>query len=403
MAVIYGKMIDYLTLIQNHNISEDEFSYQISKYSLYLIYIAISTFVATYIYMATWVYTGERYNSIEDMSEITTRIVNDTYLIQDGISEKASLSFQVKNKFSYLLFDFIDRITSAIINKFIAIFAKRSLDNYSLAEKIAEESIIRTTMAFGIQEKLSNIYDNYLVNAKNEGIKKSILQEVKLIRANTLFKVINAFFPVIIGAFSLANVAPDLQAFAIAVGNIGLVLPIDSASPNGEIPAHVEGHIQFKNVSFSYPSRPNVKVLDNILLDIKSGTSVAIVGASGSGKINNVAHGLIGSIYESMSDEEKYKMIKNACEISNADEFIVRLPNQYETMVGEGEILLPRGQKQHIAIARAIVKDSKILLLDEATSALGSISEKIVQNALNKTSKNRTELKIFVLKAEADI
>ncbi|CAG8805061.1 2941_t:CDS:2, partial [Racocetra fulgida] len=112
MTVIYGKMVDYLTLIQNHEISEDEFSYQISKYSLYLIYIAIITFVATYIYMATWVYTGERitqqirerylrailwqniaYFDNVSAGEITTRIVNDTYLIQNGISEKASLSF----------------------------------------------------------------------------------------------------------------------------------------------------------------------------------------------------------------------------------------------------------------------------------------------------------------------
>lgn len=117
MTVIYGKMVDYLTLIQNHEISEDEFSYQISKYSLYLIYIAIITFVATYIYMATWIYTGERitqqirerylrailrqniaYFDNVSAGEITTRIVNDTYLIQDGISEKASLAFQV-NKF----------------------------------------------------------------------------------------------------------------------------------------------------------------------------------------------------------------------------------------------------------------------------------------------------------------
>ncbi|CAG8845110.1 25590_t:CDS:2, partial [Gigaspora margarita] len=107
---------------------------------------------------------------------------------------------------------------------------------------------------------------------------------------------------------------------------------------------------------------------------------------------NNVAHGLIGSMYKDLSDEVKYQRIKNACEISNADEFIVRLHNQYETMVGEGGILLSGGQKQHIAIARAIVKDPKKLFLDEATSALDSQSKKIVQDALNKASKNRTTI-----------
>ncbi|CAG8648784.1 21032_t:CDS:2, partial [Racocetra persica] len=72
MAVIYEKMVDCLTLIQNYNIFEDEFSYQISKYSLYLIYIAINTFVAIYIYIAIWVYTGERYNSIRDTTNDST-------------------------------------------------------------------------------------------------------------------------------------------------------------------------------------------------------------------------------------------------------------------------------------------------------------------------------------------
>ncbi|CAG8802501.1 35110_t:CDS:2, partial [Racocetra persica] len=175
-------------------------------------------------------------------------------------------------------------------------------------------------------------------------------------------------------AFSLANIVPDLQAFAIAVGasakileTIDLVLPIDSVSPTGEIPDHVEGHFQFKNVLFSYPSRSNVKVLDNISLYIEPGTSVAIISTSDSEKINNVAHGLISSTYEDLSVEEKYKMIKNICEISNTNKFIVRLPNYY-----------------------AIVRDLKILFLDEATSALDSQSEKIVYDTLNKVSKNRT-------------
>ncbi|CAG8583643.1 17914_t:CDS:10, partial [Cetraspora pellucida] len=464
MTVIYGKIVDYLTLINNHEISEDEFSYQISKYSLYLIYIAIITFVATYIYMATWVYTGKRimqqirerylrailrqniaYFDNVSAGEITTRIVNDTYLIQDGISEKASLSFQYAIQFiSAFIIAFIISwkmtlviccvilligLTSLIINKFITIFAKRSLDNYSFAGKIAEKSIsiIRTTVAFGIQKKLSNIYDNYLVNAKNEGIKKSILQGVT---SEKIFRVINTFFAVIIGAFSLANIALDLKVFAIAVGagtkileTIDLVPPIDSASPTGKIPDHVEGHIQFKNVSFSYLSRPNVKVLDNISLDIEPGTSVAIVGASGSGKMapqqislveqepvlfndtifNNVAYGLIGSIYDEKSDNEKYKIIINACQISNADEFIVRLPNQYETMVGEGGIFLSGGQKQRIAIARAIVRDPKILFLDEATSALDSQSEKITIIVTHQLSTIRNTTKIIVMNEGAII
>ncbi|CAG8721928.1 10558_t:CDS:2, partial [Racocetra persica] len=104
----------------------------------------------------------------------------------------------------------------------------------------------------------------------------------------------------------------------------------------------------------------------------------------------NVAHGLIGSIYENISQDKKRIMIEHACQMSNAHGFIMKLPDKYESMVGEGGVLLSGGQKQRIAIARAIIKDPKILLLDEATSALDSRSEGIVQDALDKASKNRT-------------
>ncbi|CAG8752931.1 10351_t:CDS:2, partial [Cetraspora pellucida] len=106
----------------------------------------------------------------------------------------------------------------------------------------------------------------------------------------------------------------------------------------------------------------------------------------------NVAHGLIGSVYENIPQDKKRIMIEHACQISNAHGFIMKLPDKYESMVGEGGVLLSGGQKQRIAIARAIVKDPKILLLDEATSALDSRSEGIVQDALDKASKDRTTI-----------
>ncbi|CAG8761681.1 16888_t:CDS:2, partial [Racocetra fulgida] len=108
----------------------------------------------------------------------------------------------------------------------------------------------------------------------------------------------------------------------------------------------------------------------------------------------NVAHGLIGSVYEHLSDDKKREMIENACKMANAHDFIMNLPDKYETMVGERGFLLSGGQKQRIAIARAIVKDPKILLLDEATSALDTQSEGIVQDALDKASKGRTTIVI---------
>jgi ABC-type methionine transport system ATPase subunit len=108
----------------------------------------------------------------------------------------------------------------------------------------------------------------------------------------------------------------------------------------------------------------------------------------------NIAHGLIGSVYENIDKDERRVMIEQACKMANAHDFIMNLPDKYETNVGERGFLLSGGQKQRIAIARAIVKDPKILLLDEATSALDTQSEGIVQDALDKASKSRTTIVI---------
>ena len=90
------------------------------------------------------------------------------------------------------------------------------------------------------------------------------------------------------------------------------------------------------------------------------------------------------------TDEE----VKKACKFAAADEFIKKLPNGYETMIGENGVRLSGGQKQRISIARAILKESPIILLDEATSSLDAESEEIVQNAINNLTKNKTTLVI---------
>ncbi|XP_019865042.1 mitochondrial potassium channel ATP-binding subunit [Aethina tumida] len=197
------------------------------------------------------------------------------------------------------------------------------------------------------------------------------------------------------------------------------------------------GNIEFKNVKFAYPTRPQQIILDNFNLTIPSGRTVAIVGASGNGKstvvallerfydiqggsitidgydvrnldpswLRKKALGLISqepilfgtSIIENIrygrpdaTDEE----IREAAQMANADEFISKFPNGYDTLVGERGATLSGGQKQRIAIARALLKDPCILLLDEATSALDTESEKIVQVALEKARKGRTVIVI---------
>ena len=261
----------------------------------------------------------------------------------------------------------------------------------------------------------------------------------------TAGEVVNVVIAILIGAFSLGLAAPEVQAIAHAraaaaklYATIDRIPTIDSANPGGLKPESCDGNIILENVDFTYPSRPDVPIVKDLSLGIQAGTTVALVGASGSGKStiislverfydplsgvvrldgidikelnvkwlrsqiglvsqepvlfatsirNNVAHGLVGTPWEYASEEEKFALIREACVKANADGFVSKLPDGYETLVGERGFLLSGGQKQRIAIARAIVSDPRILLLDEATSALDTQSEGIVQNALDKASK----------------
>ena len=196
------------------------------------------------------------------------------------------------------------------------------------------------------------------------------------------------------------------------------------------------GSVRFENVSFSYPSRPEINVLQQVTIASKSGQQIALVGPSGAGKSTMVSmllrfyhpnQGLIyfddkpfdvvslsalrkqiafvpqdvllfgGTIRENIAygkPDATLAEIAEAARQANAHEFIERFPEGYDTIVGERGVKLSGGQRQRIAIARAILKNPVILILDEATSSLDSASEQLVQDALDNLMKNRTSFVI---------
>ncbi|MDR6567786.1 ABC transporter ATP-binding protein [Chitinophaga ginsengisegetis] len=210
------------------------------------------------------------------------------------------------------------------------------------------------------------------------------------------------------------------------------ITPVTAIAPENQL----DGQISFRNVSFHYPSRPDLPVMNDVSFDVYADQKVALVGPSGAGKstvvslllrlydpvsgsilfdgkestafplsqlrsqmavvpqdvflfggtiAENIAYGKPGATPEEMEEAAKK---------ANAWEFIQRFPLGLQTVVGERGIQLSGGQRQRIAIARAVLKNPRILILDEATSALDSESEKLVQDALDKLMEGRTSIVI---------
>ncbi|GFS95723.1 ATP-dependent translocase ABCB1 [Nephila pilipes] len=236
--------------------------------------------------------------------------------------------------------------------------------------------------------------------------------------------------------------APDYQKAKVSAVRIFRLLDlkpkINAFSNEGIKLDSIKGNINFQKVYFNYPSRPKVRILRGLSLDIETGKTVALVGSSGCGKSTcvqlierfydtqhgsvylddknvkemNVANlrshiGVVSqepvlfsySIAENIAYGDNSKpmdmnKVIQAARQANIHNFIKSLPQGYDTPVGDKGTQLSGGQKQRVAIARALLRDPKILLLDEATSALDAESEKIVQDALDKARSGRTCLVI---------
>ena len=239
-------------------------------------------------------------------------------------------------------------------------------------------------------------------------------------------------------AGALSEIWGELQRAAGATERLGELLATedslrDPAQPV-PLPRPARGGIEFAGVSFHYPTRPDISALRDVTLTIRPGETVALVGPSGSGKTTVVqliqrfwdpaeGHVAIDGIDLRAMARSDFRRaialvpqdpvifattarenirfgrpeatdaeIEAAARAANAHEFLMSLPQGYDSQVGERGVMLSGGQKQRIAIARAILRDAPILLLDEATSALDAQSERLVQDAIDAVAQGRTTI-----------
>tara|TARA_B100001287_G_scaffold213402_1_gene182205 strand:+ start:202 stop:1983 length:1782 start_codon:yes stop_codon:yes gene_type:complete len=247
-------------------------------------------------------------------------------------------------------------------------------------------------------------------------------------------------FTIMMGASvgSLPDLYANIQKTKGAIENLMAILndQEETQIKSGNVSEGIDGSISFKNVNFRYAQRQDVEVLRDISFNIRQKDRVALVGSSGSGKTTiaslilnfySASDGSIqmsnrhiedydlnylrqnmayvpqdvllfsGSIYENIqfgNPSASEAQVIDAAKKANAWEFIQSFPDSMETEVGDRGIQLSGGQKQRVAIARAILKNPNILILDEATSALDSVSEKLVQEALDLLMRDRTSIVI---------
>ncbi|CAM0884760.1 unnamed protein product [Alopecurus aequalis] len=349
--------------------------------------------------------------------------------------------------------------------KFLKGFSQDAKMMYEDASQVATDAIIsiRTVASFCSENRITRIYDHKCKASMNQGFRTGIVGGIgfgfsfvmmylsyglcfyvggQFVRhdISNFGDVFEVFFALIfasIGVSQTGAMASDSTKAKVSALSIFDMLDrkseIDSSSNDGFTLDEVKGNIDFRHVSFKYPTRPDIQIFDDFTLHIPFGKTIALVGESGSGKSTVIAMlerfynpdkgtisldgveikslninwlrvqiGLVSqepvlfndtirvNISYGKDGEVSEEELIAAAKASNAHEFISGLPQGYDTTVGERGIQLSGGQKQRVAIARAILKDPKILLLDEATSALDAESERIVQDALDNVMVGRT-------------
>ncbi|GKU96078.1 hypothetical protein SLEP1_g9358 [Rubroshorea leprosula] len=355
---------------------------------------------------------------------------------------------------SYLQMLFIKRGFSADAKKM-----------YEEATQVMSDAVgnIRTVASFCAEEKVLELYQKKCSGPMKNAMKQGLvggsgfgasffllysvyaasfyagarLLQVRKITYSEIFRVFLSVTTAVYGVSQSGSFVPDAGKTSSAAASVFALLDrkskIDSSDDSGITIEKFKGEIEMRNVSFKYPTRPDVQIFRDLCLTIHSGKTVALVGESGSGKSTVIS--LLQRFYDPNSGQitldgveiQKLQLkwlrqqmglvsqepvlfndtiraniaygkegnateteIIAAAELANAHKFISSLQQGYDTTVGERGVQLSGGQKQRVAIARAIVKASKIVLLDEATSALDAGSEKLVQDALDRVMVDKT-------------
>ncbi|CDQ94464.1 unnamed protein product, partial [Oncorhynchus mykiss] len=423
---------------------------------------------------------------VNETGELNTRLTDDIYKINEGIGDKVGMLIQSFTTFvaSFIIgFSKGWKLTLVILavspvlgfsafifSKVLTSFTSLEQSAYAKAGAVAEEVIssVRTVFAFGGQQKeitrswlnMNTLTIKMLCCKTNFLLSREIkvtffelspqshthTHTHKQIHTHTKDKN-KGKLPLCLCVFMLlykpgySSHAPywlknSYRQYNRPVVFYGIIYKphINSYSDHGHKPDVIKGNIEFNNIHFTYPSRPNVKVLNGMSLSVRSGQTIALVGSSGCGKSTTVQllqrfydpqdgsvfvdghdvrslnvrflREMIGVVSQepilfatTIAENIRYgrpdvthQEIEQAAREANAYDFIMTLPDKFETLVGDRGTQMSGGQKQRIAIARALVRNPKILLLDEATSALDAESETIVQAALDKVRQGRTTI-----------
>uniref|UniRef100_A0A670JRU3 Bile salt export pump n=1 Tax=Podarcis muralis TaxID=64176 RepID=A0A670JRU3_PODMU len=413
---------------------------------------------------------------------LTTRLATDASQVQGATGSQIGMivnsvtnigvaiviAFYFSWKLSLVIICFLPflALSGVVQSQMLTGFASQDKQALEATGKISNEALanIRTVAGIGKEKKFIEAYEKELEVPYRAAVQKAnvygfcfgfaqsilfiansvsyryggFLVDKEGLHYSYVFRVISAIVTSGTALGRASSYTPNYAKAKIAAARffqlVDRVPQISVYSDAGEKWDNFRGSIEFLNCKFTYPSRPNVQVLNGLSVSVKSGQTLAFVGSSGCGKSTSVQllerfydpeegrvlidghdskkvnvrflRSKIGIVSQepvlfgcSIADNIKYgdntreismEEVIAAAKKAQLHDFVISLPDQYKTNVGSQGSLLSRGQKQRIAIARAIIRDPKILLLDEATSALDTESEQTVQAALDKAREGRT-------------